>query len=228
MKTALWMLAAVWLLLPGPEPAAPADPLEELVTAIQAVEPGDREGARQAAEQLLDWTETECMASEEALRAILDARGVPAADTACSFAAVLAEADTLAEDQTAYTRAVRSLAPLFTDVLETDSTPYRREDSRWPGSLADLQGVWYDGEMQELLVISGDTCRVVIPWLGHYGETAYAARLRDRSASGYCPSLEIDFRGSGDFSGPLAYYVSGADSSHFWSNTQSQRFDRLG
>ena len=227
MKAALWMMV-VCMLLPGLEPAEPADPLEELVVTIQAVEPGDTAAARQAAERLLDWAETGCVASEEALRGILEAQGVPAADTACAFAAVLAEADTLAEDQAAYTRAVRSLALLFTDVLVTESTPYRWEGSRWPGSLADLQGVWYDGEMEELLVISGDTCRVVIPWLDHYGETAYAARLRDRSVSGYCPALEIDFHGSGDFSGPLAYYVSGVDGSHFWSNTQGQRFDRLG
>ena len=227
MKAALWMMV-VCMLLPGLEPAEPADPLEELVVTIQAVEPRDTDGARQAAEQLLDWTETEGVASEEALRAILEAQGVPAADTACAFAAVLAEADALAEDQAAYTRAVRSLAPLFTDVLGMESTPYRWEDSRWPGSLKDLQGIWYDAEMQEMLVISGDTCRVVIPWLDHYGETAYAARLRDRTASGYCPSLEIDFQGSGDFSGPLAYYVSGVDGSHFWSNSQGQRFDRLG
>ena len=149
-------------------------------------------------------------------------------DNAKIDAALKGQADALAEDQAAYTRAVRSLAPLFTDVLGMESTPYRWEDSRWPGSLKDLQGIWYDAEMQEMLVISGDTCRVVIPWLDHYGETAYAARLRDRTASGYCPSLEIDFRGSGDFSGPLAYYVSGVDGSHFWSNSQGQRFDRLG
>lgn len=70
---------------------------------------------------------------------------------------------------------------------------------------------------------------MVISWLGsgYCGEMAYAARLRDRGAVGYCPSLEVDIHGSDDFSGPLAYYVSGAAADHFWCNTQAQRFDRL-
>ena len=44
---------------------------------------------------------------------------------------------------------------------------------------------------------------------------------------GWCPSLEIDIHESGDFSGPLTYYVSGLAEDHFWCNTQGQRFDRL-
>lgn len=52
-------------------------------------------------------------------------------------------------------------------------------------------------------------------------------RLRDRSAVGYCPSLEVDFHDTGTFQGPLAYYVSGLAPDHFWCNSQGQRFDRL-
>ena len=81
--------------------------------------------------------------------------------------------------------------------------------------------------MQELLIFQNGTCRVVIPWLGYYGETALSARLRDRSAVGYCPSLEVDIHESGHFAGPLAYYVSGIAEDHFWCNTQAQRFDKL-
>ena len=44
---------------------------------------------------------------------------------------------------------------------------------------------------------------------------------------GWCPSLEIDIHESGDFSGPLTYYVSGLAEDRFWCNTQGQRFDRL-
>lgn len=107
--------------------------------------------------------------------------------------------------------------------------PYVYEESeQWPSDLEAFQGVWYDGELQELLIISGDTCRVVIPWLGYYGETAYAIRLRDRSSAGYCPALEVDVRESGMFHAPLAYYVSGVDETHFWSNTQAQRFEKIG
>lgn len=81
--------------------------------------------------------------------------------------------------------------------------------------------------MQELLIFQSGTCRVVIPYLDYYGETAFSARLRDRGGMGWCPSLEIDIHESGDFSGPLTYYVSGLAEDHFWCNTQGQRFDRL-
>jgi hypothetical protein len=84
-----------------------------------------------------------------------------------------------------------------------------------------------DGDRQEMLVITGNTCREVVPYLSSCGDTAAAVRLRDRSSLGYCPALEIDTYGRGDFSGALTYYVSGIDGSHFWSNTQAQRFDRL-
>ena len=81
--------------------------------------------------------------------------------------------------------------------------------------------------LQELLIFQSGTCRVVIPYLDYYGETAFSARLRDRGGMGWCPSLEIDIHESGDFSGPLTYYVSGLAEDHFWCNTQGQRFDRL-
>ena len=90
-----------------------------------------------------------------------------------------------------------------------------------------FDGIWCDSTMQELLIFQNGTCRVVIPWLGYYGETALSARLRDRSAVGYCPSLEVDIHENGHFAGPLAYYVSGTAEDHFWCNTQAQRFDKL-
>ena len=78
-----------------------------------------------------------------------------------------------------------------------------------------------------MLLFSGTGCRVVDPALGWYGETAYAFRIRDRSSMGYCPALEIDFRESGNFDAPLAYYVSGIDSTHFWCSTGSESFQKL-
>ena len=120
-------------------------------------------------------------------------------------------------------------AEALMDWAADKGTPYAYEMSdRWPSDLEVFQGVWYDGEMQELLIISGDACRVVIPWLGYYGETAYAVRLRDRSDAGFCPALEVDVRESGIFFAPLTYYVSGVDETHFWSNTQAQRFEKIG
>ena len=93
--------------------------------------------------------------------------------------------------------------------------------------MAAFDGIWCDSTLQELLIFQSGTCRVVIPYLDYYGETAFSARLRDRGGMGWCPSLEIDIHESGDFSGPLAYYVSGLAEDHFWCNTQGQRFDRL-
>ena len=39
--------------------------------------------------------------------------------------------------------------------------------------------------MQELLIFQSGTCRVVIPYLDYYGETAFSARLRDRGGMGF-------------------------------------------
>ena len=111
--------------------------------------------------------------------------------------------------------------------MEQKTTPWQQESSAWPTDLAGFDGIWCDNTMQELLIFHDGTCRVIIPYLDYYGETAYAARLRDRSAVGYCPSLEVDFHDTGTFQGPLAYYVSGLAPDHFWCNSQGQRFDRL-
>ena len=189
--------------------------LEEVITSIQTEE------ADQAAEVLLDWTEQGGTATEEEVLAILDANGLPPEETAWAFAAVLDAADNLGVEMDA------GFSPLFTQVLTLESTPYREEPTKALTDLSQLYGMWYDSEMQELLIVSETGCRVVIPWLGYCGEVPYAVRLRDRSASGYVPALEVDFHGSGDFSGALTYYVSGADDTHFWSNTQGQRFDKL-
>lgn len=204
---------------------APKITAEEVITSIQT------EQAETAANLLLDWAAQGAAAEEEQVLAILEKSSLPPAETAAAFAAVLDAADALAAerdvDQDAYAQAIQTLRPLFTQVLEMDSTPFRTEPVKYPASLEQLYGMWYDSNMQELLIVSDAGCRVVIPWLGYCGETAYAVRLRDRSALGYSPALEVDFHASGNFTGPLAYYVSGADADHFWCNAQSQRFDKL-
>lgn len=200
--------------------------------AVQIIE----EDPSTAARTLLDWARTGETAPESELLVLLEAQETDAAAAAADFAAVLDAADSLRTagevpglGEEAYREAVRSLSPFFTRLLETETTPWVEEPSDWPEELAAFDGIWCDSTMKELLIFRGGTCRVVIPWLGDgcYGETAYAARLRDRSSVGYCPSLEVDFRDSGTFQGPLAYYVSGAAEDHFWCNTQAQRFDKL-
>ena len=198
--------------------------------AVQILE----ESPETAAQTLLDWAETGQTAPEEDVRSFLEERAETAAGAAAAFAAVLDAADRLRMDgsapelgEEAYRAAVRSLSLFFTRLLETETTPWKEEPSDWPAELAAFDGIWCDGTMQELLIFRDGTCRVVIPWLGYYGETALSARLRDRSGVGYCPSLEVDIHESGSFSGPLAYYVSGTAEDHFWCNTQAQRFDKL-
>lgn len=198
--------------------------------AVQILE----ESPETAAQTLLDWAETGQTAPEEDVRSFLEERAETAAGAAAAFAAVLDAADRLRMDgsapelgEEAYRAAVRSLSPFFTRLLETETKPWKEEPSDWPAKLAAFDGIWCDGTMQELLIFRDGTCRVVIPWLGYYGETALSARLRDRSGVGYCPSLEVDIHESGSFSGPLAYYVSGTAEDHFWCNTQAQRFDKL-
>lgn len=198
--------------------------------AVQILE----ESPETAAQTLLDWAETGQTAPEADVRSFLEERAETAAGAAAAFAAVLDAADRLRMDgsapelgEEAYRAAVRSLSPFFTRLLETETMPWKEEPSDWPAKLAAFDGIWCDGTMQELLIFRDGTCRVVIPWLGYYGETALSARLRDRSGVGYCPSLEVDIHESGSFSGPLAYYVSGTAEDHFWCNTQAQRFDKL-
>ena len=198
--------------------------------AVQILE----EPAETAAQTLLDWAETGQTAPEAEVCSLLEERPETAASSAAAFAAVLDTADRLWEageapelGEETYREAVRSLHPFFTRLLETETTPWREEASAWPEELSAFDGIWCDTTMQELLIFRNGTCRVVIPWLGYYGETALGARLRDRSGVGYCPSLEVDIHESGNFSGPLAYYVSGLTEDHFWCNTQAQRFDKL-
>jgi len=218
------------LSLIGTPQVTPAQPqeltVETVITWIQIEAPD------LAAEVLLDWAEQGSAAEEEEVLTILECNALPPVETAKSFATVLDAADTLQEersvDQTAYEQAVRSLSPLFTQVLKLESTPFQAETPDNPADLEQLHGMWYDSEMQELLIISEAGCRVIIPWLGYNGETALDVRLRDRSASGYAPALEIDIHESGYFMGPLSYYVSGVDEDHFWCNSQACRFDKLG
>ena len=58
-------------------------------------------------------------------------------------------------------------------------------DTAWPADLAAFDGIWCDSTLQELLIFQSGTCRVVIPYLDYYGETAFSARLRDRGGMGW-------------------------------------------
>ena len=226
------MLMAMITLLGVPQGGGTESEISWETVAVQILE----EPPETAARTLLDWAETGRTAPEREVESFLKERTETAAEAAAAFAAVLDAADSLRAagegpelGEETYREAVRSLSAFFTRLLETETTPWKEEPSDWPTDWAAFDGIWCDSTAQELLIFRNGTCRVVIPWLGaeFYGETAYAARLRDRSGVGYCPSLEIDFRGSGTFQGPLAYYVSGLTEDHFWCNTQAQRFDKL-
>ena len=226
------MLMAMITLLGVPQGGGTESEISWETVAVQILE----EAPETAGRTLLDWAETGQTAPEREVESFLKGRTETAAEAAAAFAAVLDAADSLRAagegpelGEETYREAVRSLSAFFTRLLETETTPWKEEPSDWPTDLAAFDGIWCDSTAQELLIFRNGTCRVVIPWLGaeFYGETAYAARLRDRSGVGYCPSLEIDFRGSGTFQGPLAYYVSGLTEDHFWCNTQAQRFDKL-
>ena len=227
---AMAMLMAVFSLLGTPQDQRTDPEVTWETAAIQVLE----ESPETAARTLLDWAKTGETAPEAELLALLEAQETDAVTAAATFAAVLDTADGLRTageaselGEETYREAIRSLYPFFTRLFEIETTPWKEEPSDWPTDLAAFDGIWYDSTMRELLIFRNGTCRVVIPWLGYYGETALNARLRDRSGVGYCPSLEVDFRDSGTFQGPLAYYVSGLAGDHFWCNTQGQRFDRL-
>lgn len=127
------------------------------------------------------------------------------------------------------------LSPLYTQLLDrVTAAPYREEPGDFAAVSADrFNGLWLNSEDRTLLIFNNGLCRVVDPGLSLWGEVAGAYRVRDRSELGYCPALEIDFRGegpmneNGDFYAPIAYYVSGMDDSHFWCNSQWERFDRV-
>lgn len=225
------MLMAVLSLLAVPQGQGTDPGITWETVAVQVLE----ESPETAARTLVDWARSGQTAPEEdAVLALLEEMGAEPAASAAAFDAVLDAADSLREageapelGEETYRAAVRSLSPFFTRLLETETTPWREESSAWPADLAAFDGIWCDSTLRELLIFRDGTCRVVIPYLDYYGETAFPARLRDRSGMGWCPSLEVDIHKSGDFSGPLAYYISGLAEDHFWCNTQGQRFDRL-
>ena len=225
------MLMAVLSLLAVPQGQGTDPGITWETVAVQVLE----ESPETAARTLVDWARSGQTAPEEdAVLALLEEMGAEPAASAAAFDAVLDAADSLREageapelGEETYRAAVRSLSPFFTRLLETETTPWREESSAWPADLAAFDGIWCDSTLRELLIFRNGTCRVVIPYLDYYGETAFPARLRDRSGMGWCPSLEVDIHKSGDFSGPLAYYISGLAEDHFWCNTQGQRFDRL-
>ena len=225
------MLMTVLSLLAVPQGQGTDPGITWETVAVQVLE----ESPETAARTLVDWARSGQTAPEEdAVLALLEEMGAKPAASAAAFDAVLDAADSLREageapelGEETYRAAVRSLSPFFTRLLETETTPWREESSAWPADLAAFDGIWCDSTLRELLIFRDGTCRVVIPYLDYYGETAFPARLRDRSGMGWCPSLEIDIHKSGDFSGPLAYYISGLAEDHFWCNTQGQRFDRL-
>lgn len=234
-------------------PTQAAITLETLLTDIQGAAPGSAGSSLKqlrAGGELLDWAEAGNTAQAQEVKKLLEASSVSAADTAYAWASVLDAADQIragtadaeALDESGYTlqhktydasrcrAAERSLSLLFTRAMEqAKTTPYAFErHGDYSGiTLEKLQGIWCGSDKETMLVISGSTCREVAPYLEAYGETAAAVRVRDRSKAGYCPALEIDSYGKGDYSGALTYYVSGLDGSHFWCNTQSERFDLL-
>lgn len=126
-------------------------------------------------------------------------------------------------------------SPLYTQLFDrVTAAPYREEPGDFAAVSADrFDGLWLNSEDQTLLIFNNGLCRVVYPGLSLWGESANAYHVRDRSDLGYCPALEIDFRGEGpinedgDFYAPIAYYVSGMDDAHFWCNSQWERFDRI-
>ena len=233
MKTCMALLMMLSL-LSGPGSGTSPTPEAGWQETVEAVLAADTEEAvTAAARTLLDWAASGAVCRPGQVEQLLEEQKADAAVTAAAYAAVLDAADALlaagevpveAED---YQAAVRALSPLFTRLLAKPTPAYREEPAAYPTQLSGFDGIWCDGEMQEMLIFRGGTCRVVIPYLDYYGETAYSARLRDRSAVGYCPALEVDTRNSGDFSGALTYYVSGLAADHFWCNTQGQRFARM-
>ena len=241
---------------PAPHAEEPRLSLEELLAEIYAAAPGSAGSslkAARAAGELLDWVQEDGRADTAAVErwAADTVSRESAGELALFWAAVLTSADALlageetelaalsdagyslryeSYDPLLLRAAEKELSPLFTQLLSrVETTPYAYEETMPYDAvtLEKLEGLWLDSEIGEMLVISGGTCRVVIPYLENWGEEAFAVRIRDRSAMGYCPALEIDFRGEGDFWAPLTYYVSGVDETHVWSNTQSQRFDRV-
>lgn len=230
--------------------------LDALLADIEAAVPGTAGSSLRAAfaaGEFLDWSQQPDRETGEAVREWLG-KHVPVENTldlALAWNEVLTQADALLRgdemaqgclsdagyilrresyDADSVKQAARMLSPIFTQLLDfTLPTPRSPEA---PGDYsavteAAFAGVWINNDAQTLLLFSGDTCRVVYPALDWYGEAAYAFRVRDRSSMGYCPALEIDFRESGDFTAPLAYYVSGIDETHFWSSTTGESFQKL-
>ena len=229
----IWITVLAVLSLLAPQgPGTEASEVPAWAAVAEQVRTADSEArTEQAARALMDWAQTGQTVSAPEVEALLDTWQDDPVETARRYAAVLDAAEELvdagaAEEET-YLAAARAFSPFFTRLLEEETTPWRQEASAWPADLADFDGIWCDSTVGELLIFRAGRCRVVIPFLDCYGETAYGARLRDRSEVGYCPSLEVDIHDTGTFQGPLAYYVSGLAADHFWCNTQSQRFDRL-
>lgn len=241
---------------PDPPAAPESVTTEQLLADIAAAAPGAAGSALRgirAAGELLDWAdqagEDTPLQAEQWISREIPAES--ALDLALAWEAVLDQAAELLDQDTQALElleeagyqpiktdwdpqrletAARSLRTLFTYLLET-RTPVSPA-LPGPGDYAAVtpekfEGVWVTGEANTLLLFSGDTCRVVYPALNLWGETAYAFRIRDRSAVGYCPALEIDFKESGDFSGALVYYVSGIDGEWFWCIEQQDLFVRL-
>lgn len=231
------------------------DLLNDIAGAVPGTAGSSLKQAR-AAGEMLDWTENGDAASTSVddVESWLDNENtLSAADTAYAYAAVLDFADkivagddvsdalsdagyTLTHDSysaSKYYAAAKLLSPMFTNLLSQPTTAYTEEAPADYSAVTpdNLSGIWVNSssgeEYAEMLVISGDKCRVVIPSLTKYGDKPYGIRVRDRSSSGFCPALEIDWNKEGDFKAPLTYYVSGVDDTHFWCNTQSDRFDKI-
>jgi uncharacterized protein YceK len=206
--------------------------------------------------ELLDWVADGKAASTPSADVedwVAGRNTLSAADLAYAYSAVLDFADRIVagEDVSAelsdagytlkhdsynakkYYAAAKLLSPLFTKLLTEPTTAYTDEGAGdYSAVTADaFDGIWVNSsngeEYGEMLVFSGDKCRVVIPYLSDYGDKPFDFRVRDRSDKGFCPALEINSGEDGNYEAALTYYVSGIDASHFWCNTQSERFDKI-
>ena len=233
MKTCMALLMMLSLLAGPVEEASPAPGAgwQETVEAVLAADTEEKIDA--AARTLLDWAAFGETCQSEQVAQLLEEKKADDVEAALRYAAVLDAADALLEtgeesvEAETYHAAARTLVPLFTRLLERETTPWQWEAAAYPKRLEDFEGIWCDGVLKELLIFRDGKCRVVIPYLDYYGETAHTARLRDRSELNYCPALQVDTYDSGNFSGALTYYVSGLAEDHFWCNTQRQRFERV-
>ena len=172
------LLMAMIALLGSPQGEGTVSETTWETVAVQVLE----ETPETAARTLLDWAGSgQTIPEEDVVLALLEEMEAEPAASAVAFAAVLDRADSLRKageapelGEETYRAAVRSLSPFFTRLLGTETTLWQEEPSAWPADLAAFDGIWCDSTLQELLIFQSGTCRVVIPYLDYYGETAFS------------------------------------------------------